>query len=144
MTGVGKAQLLVKGARASLACTNAGQQLARAGALAHVRDHLAKGLSPIAASLKSLVDHQSPQTALPLCRIVVEHYKTDRRFIDVNGTEPCDLAIEVRLRYRDSVGGDEALLLRRDLQLQYVAQVIFGDFPECNSHIFHTTHVVTR
>src|SRR5262249_13252999 len=115
--GVGEAQLLVKGARASLAGTDAGQKLARARPLAHVRDHLLKGLSPIAVSLKSMIDHESPQTILPLCRLVVEHHKADRRVICVNGTEPRDLAIEVRLRDRDGIGGDEALLLWRDLQL---------------------------
>ena len=74
----------------------------------------------------------------------MQHHKADGRVICVNATEPRDLAIEVRLRYRDGVGGDEALLLWRDLQLEDVAQVLFGDFPECNGHIFLTTQVVMQ
>ena len=107
-----------------------GQKFVRAWPLAHVRDHLVQRSRPIASFLESVIDHESPQVVLPLGRLVVQHHEADRRVICVNGPEPRDVAIEVRLRYRDGVGGDEALLLWRDFQLEDVAQVLFGDFPE--------------
>jgi hypothetical protein len=88
-----------------------------------------QGGAAIPTPLVAGVDHEAPDIVLGGLFIETEHDEAHRLLAGVDGAEP-GLRLEVGLRDRDGVAGDESLLLGSDLQVTNGAYRLGRDFAQ--------------
>jgi hypothetical protein len=120
LASVLESQAGVEGGWAALALAVADQQFRRAWPALDIISQQVNGLSAEAQVLIALIDHQPPEEILSIGGVILQHDEAHRRLVGVDGAVPGFFA-EVSLGQGDGIGGNELLLLWRNLQAQHRA-----------------------